>query len=347
MNKEDLKIYLKDNPELIRDILEDMNCHHIKIIHNKKVQSALPDGDNNTSIQIKLNEYLTTKVYTRNDFLAKEEFQDFYSLVNYLKGYKLSQSIKYIGNIVGVKVDFSSKDTVKSNSYEFLKKYSRAKNKEVKNENIEEIILPETFKERFVNASHIIYEDDGVTEDSQAKFGIMYDVCDNRIITPIRNDDGRLVSFKGRTCDKDYIKKGIPKFLSYYPYSAERYLYGYYENYFNILTSDEVYIGEAEKFVLQCDSMGINNAISLSKKVVSPLQLKKILKLGKSVVLTFDKDVTLEEIYIECRKFNRLLDVYYIYDKLDLLKGKESPTDKGLDIFIKLTKECKFKYKGE
>lgn len=347
MNKEELKIYLKDNPELIRDVLEDMNCHHIKIIPNKKVQSARPDGDNVTSIQIKLNDYLTTNVYTRNDFLIKEEFPDFYSLVNYLKGYSLNQSIKYISKIIGVKVDFSSKDTVKSNSYEFLKRYSRSRNKNNQVEDMSENILPESYKERFVDASHVLYIEDGVSESTQSKFGIMYDVADNRIITPIRNDDGKLISFKGRTCEKDYIKRGIPKFLSYYPYSAERYLYGYYENYFDILASEEIYIGEAEKFVLQCDSMEINNSLALSKKSISPLQLKKILKLGKPVVLMFDKDVTLQEIYMECRKFNRLIDVYYVYDALNLLSGKESPTDRGRYVFFKLIQECKFKYKGE
>lgn len=347
MNKEELKIYLKDNPELIKNVLEDMNCHHVKIIHNKKVQSALPDGDNYTSIYIKLNDYLNTKVYTRNDFSKKEEFQDFFSLVKYIKGYNLNEAVRYIAQVVGVNVDFTNKDIIKSSSYEFLKKYSRAKNREQFDDLLDETILPESYKQRFVNASHIVYELDGVSEHSQSKFEIMYDVADDRIIMPIRNDDGKLISFKGRTCEKDYIKRGIPKFLSYYPYSAERYLYGYYENYYDILSSDEVYVGEAEKFVLQCDSMGINSSLSLSKKVISPLQLKKLLKLGKPIVLAFDKDVSLEEIYMECRKFKGLVDVYYIYDTLNLLHKKESPSDRGSDIFLKLIKECKFKYKGE
>ena len=53
MDKDEIKIYLRDNPQYIKDILEKLNCHHIKI-SSKRVSSALPDGDNNASIQIKL-----------------------------------------------------------------------------------------------------------------------------------------------------------------------------------------------------------------------------------------------------------------------------------------------------
>lgn len=77
------------------------------------------------------------------------------------------------------------------------------------------------------------------------------------------------------------------------------------------------------------------------------MQIKKILRLGKPITLAFDKDVVLEDIFIECRKFKGLIDVYYIYDTLGLLIKKESPMDKGIDIFNQLREQCKFKYKGE
>jgi hypothetical protein len=98
---------------------------------------------------------------------------------------------------------------------------------------------------------------------------------------------------------------------------------------------------------MQCDSFGIKNTLAVSKKVISDIQVKKILKLGKPIVIMFDKDVSLNEIFIECRKFKKLIDVYYVYDTLGLLKRKESPSDRGKEVFDKLLEKCKFKYKGE
>ena len=82
MDKSELKIYKKDNPEYIRGVLEGLGCHHIKIVTNKRVQSSLPDGDNPTSIHIKLNDNLSTKIYTRNEF-NNYETKDFITLVQY------------------------------------------------------------------------------------------------------------------------------------------------------------------------------------------------------------------------------------------------------------------------
>lgn len=346
MDKSELKIYLKDNPEYIRGVLEGLGCHHIKIVTNKRVQSSLPDGDNPTSIHIKLNDNLSTKIYTRNEF-NNYETKDFITLVQYLNNCEFSVALEYVFKYCNIDYTANYRKKVKSNSVEFLKKYKRSINKNIVEEEYKEKVLPEFFTERFVKGSHIIYLRDGVSEKTQDKFGISYDALDDRIVTPIRNDEGELITFKGRTCREDYKVYGIPKFIYYYPFSAEYYLYGLYENYFDIISADEILVFEAEKAVMQCDTMGVNNVFATSKKVISDIQVKKILKLGKPIVIGFDKDVSLEEIYIECRKFKGLIDVYYIYDTLGLLKGKESPTDKGINVLQKLLNNCKFKYKGE
>jgi DNA primase len=42
----------------------------------------------------------------------------------------------------------------------------------------------------------------------------------------------------------------------------------------------------------------------------------------------FDKDVELNEIRKECEKFYGIRNVYYVYDKWNILNEKESPADK-------------------
>lgn len=342
MDMQAIKIHLNNNPELIEAVLEEIECHHVKIINNKRVQAALPyPSDNPTSVQVSLNDNLTTKVYTKNDF-DSYEIKDIFTLIQYIKDNTLTEAIGIVCKVCGIKYTHSSKKELKSSSYDFLRKYKRSIKKE---EYIEdEIILPESFTRRFVREDCAAYLEEGVNSETQSKFGVSFDVLDLRIVIPIRNDNGKLLSFKGRTCCKDYKINGIPKFLSYYPCSNNNYLFGFYENYFDILGADEIYILEAEKSILKLDSMGINNAVAVNKKSISDIQVKKLLKLGKYVVLAFDKDVELEEILIECAKFRGLIGVWYIIDTLDLLKGKDSPTDRGKEIFEQLIKECRFKY---
>jgi DNA primase len=349
VDKNQIKEYLKDNPEQIKTILEYIGCHHVKIIKDKRVQSARPEGDNATSVQVSLkSNFLSTVIKTKNDFenFNGEEYQDIFTLIQYINGCNFSEAIELACKICDLKYDRSIKKSSKSDSLAFLKKYKRSVGKE-KLEDIVEVTYGENFKTRFIRQDCKLFYDDGIYSDTQDKFDVSYDVLDNRIVFPIRNYEGNIVSFKGRTNDVDYKIKGIPKYIYYYPIDGRFYLYGYYENYYDILSSDEVLVGESEKFVQQLDSMEIHNAVSISKKVISLEQLNRLMKLHKDIVLCFDKDVTLEEIYIECKKFRGLCNVYYIYDYDNLLKAKQSPSDCGIEIFNKLYAEYKFKYEGE
>lgn len=344
MDKESIKKHLKDNPVKIQEILESLGCTYIKI-GSKRVSCCNPEegSDNKGAISIKLNDSLSTSDYTRPAFQQISQYTDFFSLIQFIKECTLPEAINYVCQMCGFKYTSSLKGGKRSSSYDFLKKYKRSLNKTNKFENIEEVILDERFTERFIRCTCDLFVQDGINEKTQEKFGVSFDTLDNRIVFPIRNYNGKLLSFKGRTNDKDFRIKGIPKYFYYYPICAEYYLYGYYENYYDLLDAKEIYVGEAEKFVLQLDSMEVNNCVGVSKKVISPYQVMQLLKLGKPIVIMFDKDVTLEEILNECAKFKGLIDVYYVIDENNLTSGKESPTDRGLDIFNRL-KESKKKY---
>lgn len=351
MNKNQIKEFLLDNPQKIKDILEDLGCDNVKIIPNKRVQSSRPniDGeyhDNQSSIQVKLNKSLSVIIYTDNDFKKQQEYDDFFSLIGYIKQCKFNRAIKYVCDICGIKYTGNiNKEINISESYNFIKKYKNRINKN-KGDILQSNYLDESFTTRFIREDCEIFTKDNIISSTQEKFQVSYDSLDNRVVFPIRDDLGKLLTFKGRTLDENYKINGIPKYIYYYPYMGEMYLFGLYENYFDILNADELFIFEAEKSVMQCDSFGVNNCVSVNKKIISPVQLNKLFKLGKSIVLCFDKDVTLEEISIECKKFKGLCKVSYIYDTLNLLNKKESPSDNGIDIFLKLNKECKFEYLG-
>lgn len=334
MDKDELKVYLKDNPQYIKETLEYIGCTYVSI-KRKRISARRPNGRNKGSISVLLNDSLSTSIFTKPEFKAKYPIRDFYSLLEYLANYNLYESIKLIHDICGLSFDGNFTPKEKSTSYAFIKQFKRSISK---NDYIlpKEEILDEKIKDQFFKEPSDLFLKDNISKSTQEKFEVYFDVIENRIVFPIRNYEGDLLTFKGRTCDNLYREKGISKYLYYYPFKGEYYLYGYYENLEYIQQADFICVFEAEKSVQQCDSFEVNNCLAVSKKDISNYQVSRLLKLGKDIVICFDKDVTLDEIKIQCRKFRGLCKVFYIWDEDNLLSHKDSPSDKGKDIFLEL-----------
>lgn len=75
MNGLELKRMLLDNPPLIRDVLEDLGCTHIKLT-NRYITSTRPSGNNTSSVYIKLNELLTSNCFTKQSEFAPKIIAD-------------------------------------------------------------------------------------------------------------------------------------------------------------------------------------------------------------------------------------------------------------------------------
>jgi DNA primase len=323
-----LKRYLYKNPSLIVSLLERLNCHHIKLIKGKRIQGALPDGDNVASVQVLLgNEYLNTVVHTRTDY----DGSDIFDFVEYILKCNFRQAINWVSGQLNIAyVDL--KDYNKPKFLNILDEFAYCEESEnTENEPISEKVL-----DTFIRAAHKDFTEDGISPVIQDKMGILFDTNDSRILIPIRDENGNLITLKGRTTIKDHKEQGIPKYISYFNYYATNILYGYYENYFNILNAGEVIIVESEKSVLQAMSMGINNVVALSKHVISDRQLELILKLNCDVVLALDKDMDREYCISELNKFDNLCTKYLIIDNDDLLDEKDSPFDRGLQVWNEL-----------
>lgn len=65
----------------------------------------------------------------------------------------------------------------------------------------------------------------------------------------------------------------------------------------------------------------------------------------KEVVIAFDKEEKqgsseyFNHLYELSKKYNRYCNFSFIYDKRNLLKMKDSPTDNGEEVFLELLKE--------
>ena len=338
MNAQDIKNKLNINPESIVSMLDDLGFHHIRVFEDKRISCAFPDGDNINSLQILLSKdyddaYLFTLSNTRN--FNKGDIFDF------IKWHKdmeyMYQAINHVASYIGESYTKEDSEMKSSASAKFLKSFIRRhKQQDVSNEKI----LPDSIITQFYSIPSKMFYDDGISIDSQNKFSVMYDYWDNRVVFPIRNDYGQIISIKGRTLEYDYKINNIPKYRYYENYNGSKYLFGLYENFHNIIEKNEIIIVEAEKGVMQCDSFGVNNVVAISKKKFTDAQIRKILGLGiENVVIMLDKDVLKKEIITQCKLFKRLINVYYCVDDNNYLDSNESPSDKGLDVFNKIYNE--------
>lgn len=334
----ELKLYLKDNPILIVDLLESVGCDNVVIKHDR-ITCCNPLGDNNGAVNVMLNDTLNCFNYTKPDYQIKYQIRDIITLIQFfLDDISLNEAIKYIKNICDIK------DSGVSNISNTLSKLRKLKQGVTKEFKCNDIPLDENELNNYLDVYIKQFLDDGISEEIQDEFGIRYDLNDNRAMIPIRNAYGELITFKGRSLYGGDLKEyGVPKYIYSHKFTGKYYLYGEYENKKYIEESEFIYVLEAEKSPMQAATFGVRNCVAVSKHDISPQQIRKLLAIGKPVVIAFDKDVKLNDIISQCKKF-RGIDVYYIYDTEGFLEGKMSPTDDGEYTFKMLDSLCKYKF---
>ena len=336
----ELKSILKEEPTLICDLLESVYCDHIVMKHDR-ITCCNPDGDNATAVHIMLNDTLNCTNYTRPDYMIKYKIRDIITLIQFfLNDLSLCETIAYIKQVCKIEDTVSHK---KSNTLLQLKKLKKSIQKEFV---CHDPILEESILDEYMDV-YIQYKflDDNITKEVQDLFQIRYDLYHNSAILPIRNGEGSLVTLKSRSLYTDEYLKAMqkPKYIYYYKFTGKNYLYGEYENKQFLEESNEIYVFEAEKSVLQAASFNVRNCVAISKHDISLQQVRKLIQYNKKIVIAFDKDVSIYDVMNQCEKFKGV-EVEYLFDTENILEDKMSPTDKGIDTFNKLNSLCRFRY---
>lgn len=339
LNGVKLKKILFANPALIITLLESLGCHNI-IMQRDSITCSNPDGDNRGAISILLNETLNCKNYTRAKFETDYKIKDIIALTQFLMGAaSIDEAIQYIKSICTIDArNCVSNDTVLYPLKKMIKKLTPVT---VCNDDI----LGEHSLEDYLDVYILDFLNDGISYEIQDEFNICYDLVTNRALIPIRNAEGHLATYKGRTLDKEYKEKGIQKY-SYihdsrtHTFSGRFYLFGEYENREYIANSDTIYVFEAEKSVMQAAAFGVRNCVAIANHIFSKEQIKKLLSYRKKIVICFDKDVDALKVMAQCRAFKNKGGLYFVIDTEGLLDEKSSPTDKGKAIFDALCARC-------
>ena len=147
----------------------------------------------------------------------------------------------------------------------------------------------------------------------------------------------------GRTLNPNYKENGIRKYTYFSQWGSMNVVYGLFDNLESILDAHEVIIFEGCKSVLLADTWGIHNTGALLTSHLSANQLKILAGLGVRVVFALDKDVNVREDH-HIKVLKNYINTEYLYDVHNLLEAKDSPVDKGKDVFVELY-ENRFKYK--
>lgn len=192
--------------------------------------------------------------------------------------------------------------------------------------------------------------DDGITPQAMDRFNISYSISQNKIIIPHYDVDDRLVGIRGRALN-DWEIENIGKYTpirveqTWYKHPLSMNLYGLNITKDNIRKRGICFLVESEKAVMQMESFSFPNcAAAVCGSNFNKYQLNILIKTccPAEIVLCFDKEEFpgeekyFNKLYDICRKYGQYARFSFIYDREGVLDLKESPTDRGEEVFKKL-----------
>lgn len=341
----------------IEDLLSSIGCEYIKTEQRGQLITAqLPErfySDNRRAVQIKLrNENLPCSIRNRADFKG-----DIFNLISYLHFDKrnaelqkdLHNAKKYICETLGWNEFLDNKGTFthKKDYTSCLKQIIKNKNK--KKELKPNPVLPEnTLDEFYYKGKPLPYKDwieEGISYRTQVMYGVGFDLDSKRVIFPLRNRFGQLVGVKGRIMkDEDDPER---KYLYLYRCNNRYEWFNFHYAHTYILIDKKVYIFESEKSCMKAFQNGIYNTLAIGASEISEEQVQIIKQLGLDIeiILCYDKGLDKDIIKKSASMFEGR-KVYAMFDTQNLLEGKDSPIDKGIEVWNKLLKNCVFEVKS-
>lgn len=224
----------------------------------------------------------------------------------------------------------------------------------IKNNFIELPSLDENILNCFIKFYHPLWLADGISKAAMDKFKIGFSIQQNKITIPHYDINGNLVGIRARAIEEQDIEYG--KYMpikigdTLYNHQLGFNLYGIYEHKDIIKKTKRAVIFEAEKSVMLSETLypGYSNAVATCGSQLNKFQINLLVKkLGvNEIILCYDKEykdlsdpkskIYREKLLNKCLKYKGLAQFYYVYDEHNLLNEKDSPIDRGQEIYEKL-----------
>lgn len=281
---------------------------------------------------------------------------DIFSLVGKLFNFDFSQSFIYVCKKFNITMDNSGANNIITDpenfvDISFIKKFKVNKKPESVAEPIDKKLL-----NSFYQLYHESWIEDGISIRSMKKFDILFSIRHNKIIIPHFDTDNRLIGIRGRALNQEEIDDGRKYMPIFHKGEVRKHLTG--ANIYGVNITKEsikknnntIILFESEKSILQLDTMLPDMSIGggISGSFLTDEQIKILQTLGvENVILGLDKEFmqngTDEELFykekIKSGFIDKLLPYFHVsllWDNQDLLNFKDSPTDRGLEVFQKL-----------
>ena len=275
------------------------------------------------------------------------------SIFNFLKHYYEERQIEYdwyqdIYEVVCNCSNFRAQEGFIKPAYKSLKDRYTVKRKEVE--------LPEYSKnvlECFVKKYPDEWLNDGISEKAMDTFDISYSISQNKIVIPHYDINGRLIGIRGRALNEwevENVGKYAPIRVEnvWYKHPLSMNLYGLNITQKNIRAHSICFLFESEKSVMQMEEFSIPNcSAAVCGSNFNKYQLNILMKFctPDEIILCFDseekpgEDKYFNKLYEICKKYNQYCNFSFIYDREGLFGLKDSPTDKGEEVFNKLLRK--------
>ena len=303
----------------------------------------------------KLFYYPETKLF--HCFTGDGETYDIFELIKRFKNVDFRTAFQFVVDFFGLKTQgFEDREATELTDdwdifqriQDFAQKETATRTEDAIHENLLEYFYP--------LAAPLEWQREGISPAVMRTYGIRVDSALHKIIIPHRDAEGHLIGIRGRSFnpfDVDGGKKYMPVMIEndIYRHSLGKNLYGLFENKDTIRKIKKAFVVEAEKSVLQLATMyGISNcfAVATCGNSFSSEQMDLLLKLGvEEIILGYDRDFlggkgapdTMEYEAKLLKIVSPLLpyaNVSVVMDYEHLTQHKDSPTDRGREIFEKL-----------
>lgn len=193
---------------------------------------------------------------------------------------------------------------------------------------------------------------DGISKDAMDKFNILYSISQNKIIIPHYDINERLVGIRGRALNEYEIEnygKYMPVKLenTWYKHPLSLNLYGINKNWENVKENGVCFLFESEKSVLQLESFERPNCgLAVCGSAFNKYQMNLLLKhcRPKEIIICFDNEEKpnsskyFDKLWGIGKKYSNYCNFSFIYDRKNLTNEKDSPTDRGEEVFEELLK---------
>lgn len=331
---------LKDE-EVIR-LMYELGADRHEETDNYIIFPTICHNENATEASMKLYYYKDTHLlycYTEDGPM---------SIYKFLENYYKTRNIEYNWGQDILKVVFQCSAATKLTTKETIFKQS-LKDKYRKRQSIQLAAYSPNVLESFVKQYPIEWLEDNISAGAMDKYNIRYSISQNKIIIPHYDINNRLVGIRGRALNESeiaYAKYAPVKIEDIvYKHKLSLNLYGLNHNWKNIKELGICYIAESEKAVLQSELFGEKNCtVAICGSSLNIYQIKLLMQhcQPKEIVLCLDKeelpgeDKYFYKLWDMCNKYKLYTNMSFIYDRENLLNLKDSPFDRGRNIFNKL-----------